>query len=170
MKLVNVSITNFKSIINSGLIEFSETLFVLAGQNESGKSSILEALEAYEKGKFEKDSLNFEEEQSGNLKQSVSCTYRTNKYFYEKFIYQIRKEFELEDEIDILDKEKISKIEEYTINKTFNHENGSLETKISETVYQIVLSSINTEQKIEINENGDELNHYGLKIRRFLTN
>lgn len=51
MKLESFQIKNIKSIINSGVCHLSEdNITVLAGQNESGKSAILEALKYFTKG------------------------------------------------------------------------------------------------------------------------
>lgn len=53
MKLESFRIKNFKSIINTGWIKISlanENMIILAGQNESGKSAILEALDFFENG------------------------------------------------------------------------------------------------------------------------
>lgn len=47
MKLTKFRIKNYKSIIDSGDCYFSEKLTILAGKNESGKTSVLEALEDF---------------------------------------------------------------------------------------------------------------------------
>ena len=55
MKLKSFQIKNYKSIQDSGVIQLDNgRVAVLAGQNESGKSSVLEALNAFEQGVFEK--------------------------------------------------------------------------------------------------------------------
>jgi recombinational DNA repair ATPase RecF len=46
-KLIKFRITNYKSIVDSGDCYFSDGLSILAGKNESGKTSILEALEDF---------------------------------------------------------------------------------------------------------------------------
>jgi len=76
MKLKKFRIQNYCSIIDSGVIELSENdnVSVFAGQNESGKSSLLRALYDFERGKFEPDSMPFSKGQKPI--QSVSCTYR----------------------------------------------------------------------------------------------
>ncbi len=75
MKISKVRIKNYRSIKDSGDLFFTDNLFVLAGQNESGKSSILEALNAFETGKSDRETLNFELENSGNFIQEIICTY-----------------------------------------------------------------------------------------------
>ena len=47
MKLIKFRIKNYKAIIDSGDCYFSDKLTILAGKNESGKTSILEALEDF---------------------------------------------------------------------------------------------------------------------------
>jgi predicted ATP-dependent endonuclease of OLD family len=47
MKLTKFRIKNYKSIVDSGDCYFSDKLTILAGKNESGKSSVLEALEDF---------------------------------------------------------------------------------------------------------------------------
>ncbi len=47
MKSTKFRIKNYKSIIDSGDCYFSDKLTILAGKNESGKSSVLEALEDF---------------------------------------------------------------------------------------------------------------------------
>ena len=59
---------------------------VFAGQNESGKSSILKALYDFERGKFSSDSVPFSID--GQPTQTVSCTYKKDSrqdIFYKLF-------------------------------------------------------------------------------------
>ena len=76
MRLLNFRIKNYKSIADSKDVSLSEldNITILAGQNESGKSSILRALKDFERGEFDKDSVPFSLE--NETQQSVSCTYR----------------------------------------------------------------------------------------------
>src|SRR3989338_1547057 len=48
MKLKKFRIKNFKSITDSGDCYLTDTITILAGKNESGKTSILEALEDFD--------------------------------------------------------------------------------------------------------------------------
>ena len=50
MKLKKFRIKNFKSIADSGDCYLTDTITILAGKNESGKTSILEALEDFDTG------------------------------------------------------------------------------------------------------------------------
>lgn len=155
--ITTVRIKNFRSIQDSGDISFSDKLFVLAGQNESGKSSILEAMYAYEHMDFEKDTLNFEEEQANNLKQEVSCVYDVadeGAEFIKDLIEEFKKEFAIED--DFITKESLKKIKGYTITKTFDHTDNSSFTGVSPFILDILKSGIKTVETTETNETGEE--------------
>jgi len=72
MKLKSFKITNYKSIIDSGECRLSDNdnITILAGQNESGKSSILQALRDFENGAIGEDSL-----RDDNLIPKIDCTF-----------------------------------------------------------------------------------------------
>ena len=53
MMIKKIHIKNFKSIVDTK-IDFSEKIYVLAGQNEAGKSSILEAINVFELDKIDR--------------------------------------------------------------------------------------------------------------------
>lgn len=55
MKLVKFRIKNYKSIVDSGDCYFSNKLTILAGKNESGKTTILEALEDFHENRVIRD-------------------------------------------------------------------------------------------------------------------
>lgn len=151
-----VTIKNFKSIKDSGEILFLDKLFVLAGQNESGKSSILEALNIYECEKFDKDTLNFEEEQHGNERQEISCTY-TNESdnFYKDLVDSIKEDFSIDEEA-FIDIEKLNTIREYTITKSFNHKDSSLTKSLNLPVFNLLQACINKKEHIATDEDGKE--------------
>jgi len=48
MKIIKFRIKNYKSIIDSGDCYLTNLVTILAGKNESGKTSILEALEDFD--------------------------------------------------------------------------------------------------------------------------
>ena len=100
MKITKIRIKNFRSIKDSGDIEFVDNLFVLAGQNESGKSSILEAMEAYENENFNRDNVNFEEFQNDNNAQEICCTYTIDNIdsFVSGLESEIRDQFKVDAE------------------------------------------------------------------------
>jgi len=75
MKLDKIEIKNYKSIENATIdLTQSDNILALVGQNESGKSSILEAVHDYYEGSYEKDSLPFDLD-SEETEQIVSCTF-----------------------------------------------------------------------------------------------
>lgn len=154
-----VRIKNFKSIKDSGLIDFSENLFVLAGQNESGKSSILEALNAYEEEEFEREDLNFEQEQLNNLEQEVSCTYQVENIslFCNRLVANLKTSFSIKEGDDFIDKTKLSLIKEYTITKKFDHDSDSLAVLVNDSILNIVRAAIKNKRTVENNESGTEV-------------
>ena len=155
MKLTSVRIKNFKSIKDSGEIFFSGSLFVLAGQNESGKSSILEALEAYETEKFDKDNINFEEEQGGNKKQEILCTYEITQGddFVKDLQDELREKFSLE-EIDFLDQSKLERLKSFTICKEYDHKAKNLTLRFNGPTLDILKSALKDKENIKIDESG----------------
>ena len=81
MKLKSFRIQNYKSIIDSGECRLSDNdnILVLAGQNESGKSSILQALYDYEQGELREDCLRQFDEGRDVTYPVVECTYHVDK-------------------------------------------------------------------------------------------
>lgn len=74
MKLKKVKIRHYRSIEETDLdLTHSDNILSLVGQNESGKSSILEAIRDFYKGKFDEDAFPYDSEEE--LEQSVSCTF-----------------------------------------------------------------------------------------------
>lgn len=158
MKINSVTIKNFKGIKNSGEIIFSDRLYVLAGQNESGKSSILEAIEAYENEDFEKDNLNFEEEQGGNVKQEISCIYEIENIneFTQGLKEELKKSFSLDEEDDFFDISRFEKLKKFTTTKSFDHQNGLLTPKVDKIALGILKSAIKNKEKIETDKSSKE--------------
>lgn len=76
MELIKARIKNYKSIVDSGDIYFSSTLTILAGKNESGKTSILEALEDFhENSKIRETARRFK----GEGVPEVAVTFKLDK-------------------------------------------------------------------------------------------
>lgn len=132
MQINKVRVKNYRSIKDSGDVEFSDNLFVLAGQNESGKSSILEALNAYESSESARDNLNFELENNGDLIQEISCTYRKlDEDYFESLIEEIwifikgknvkTKDLPIESVISV---GAIKSIKNFTITRSFDFSSG----------------------------------------------
>ncbi len=69
-------ISNFRSIIHSGKFHLPESLTVLIGQNESGKTSVIDALEA-----FSKRRLDNEDRDDKRKPTTITCTFSFVKEF-----------------------------------------------------------------------------------------
>lgn len=148
MKLKSFQIKNYKSIQDSGVIQLDNgRVAVLAGQNESGKSSVLEALNAFEQGIFEEDSIPFD---SDEAMQEISCTYvleDSDSSFWEGVEDGISKDFKLKHDSvgDVLDIKKVSgSIKEFVITRSINRAEEDAKSIISihESVLQIINASI----------------------------
>lgn len=76
MKITKAKINNYKSILDSE-VDFThgDNIAALIGQNESGKSSILEAIRDFYSGKFEPDSFPFIHVGESDYNQSVTCEF-----------------------------------------------------------------------------------------------
>lgn len=128
MRIKKIRVKNFKSIKDSGDIVFDSSLFILAGQNESGKSSILEALDAFEKQSSDRDNLNFELEKENNFIQEIYVTFtEPDELFFDAISDRIVKlindespqpsDFKKETIFNI---DEFKKIKDYTIKTIFD--------------------------------------------------
>jgi predicted ATP-dependent endonuclease of OLD family len=159
MKLHKVRIKNFKSIKDSGDIYFSSDMHILAGQNESGKSSILEALQAFETNIFPDNCVNFEEFQKGNTIESVTCTFKI--FDSSQFAILLKKElalnFKIENE-DFLDLEIIeAKLKEIPLTKNYEDETEVVELITSKEVIGIVQSAIRIEEETDLDDSDNQI-------------
>ena len=68
--------------LNKCTFEFRIVYISIFRLYEAGKSSILEAINAFEEEIINRENLNFEEESKGNTKQSISITYSTNSELF----------------------------------------------------------------------------------------
>ena len=76
MKLVKFRIKNYKSIIDSGPCYLSKIVTILAGKNESGKTSILEALRDFSVGESIDDGARpVQASQENTRKPEISATF-----------------------------------------------------------------------------------------------
>ena len=72
MKLTAFRIKNYRSIINTGWCNLSsDNVTALIGQNESGKTSIIEALKSFYNSEISNDIL-----RSDNSKPEISCSFK----------------------------------------------------------------------------------------------
>lgn len=79
MRLASFRIRNFKSIIDSGECHLSDkdNILILAGQNEAGKSAIIEALDFFRNGPTESFEKLFRRQR---LNPQVDCCFKLEKY------------------------------------------------------------------------------------------
>jgi len=76
MKLHAFRIKNFRSIVDTGFRELSpDGITLIVGQNESGKSSVLDGIAAFETGEIFEDDVR----SSGSLPE-VTCIFKLNSY------------------------------------------------------------------------------------------
>jgi predicted ATP-dependent endonuclease of OLD family len=156
MKLSSFRIQNYKSIIDTGEISLSlnDRIKILAGQNESGKSSILEALYAYEEDEFDEDSKPFM--MNNNSTQSISCSYLIQNHdsFIERFKEYFCEEFEIKNDEDIFDSEILCRIKNFTLIREYNSPNSVL--KLNRPTIDIIKASI-------LNRDNNKLHTYTLE-------
>jgi predicted ATP-dependent endonuclease of OLD family len=159
MELKKIQIRNFKSIKDSGIISLNDNLFVLAGQNESGKSSILEALKSFEDDEPQRDNLNFELENNENYLQEISCTYselneETIDNIYDDLFTLIKTKYNLNDNFDI--NNAISdniKIKEFTLTRVYDFSSDNVISTLilDKTILEKIKGVIKTFE-VEIDE------------------
>jgi len=157
MKLKSFQIKNYKSIQDSGIIQLDNgRIAVLAGQNESGKSSVLEAINAFERGVFEDDSVPFD---SDEAVQEISCTYALESDdadFWGDVEDGIAEDFKLKHESvgDVLDVKKVTTaIKELAVTRSINRAEKAATANISinENILQIInvaILEVDTETEI----------------------
>jgi len=87
MKLKKFRIKNYKSIIDSGDCYLTDTISILAGKNESGKTSILEALEDFDTDNKIRESAR--PIKSPDEKPEISITFIVKKYILKEIINEI---------------------------------------------------------------------------------
>lgn len=125
-----VQIKNFKSIKNLD-VEFNRNLFVLAGQNESGKSSILEAIHTFYWDSLDIDTVNFELQIGGNTTQEIEITFEIedSKKFVNNLHYRIENNLvginDLQFSTAVIDK-----FDTISIRKTFDHKTNNIHSTL----------------------------------------
>lgn len=132
MKLKSFRVRNYKSINDSGECRLSDNdnITVLAGQNESGKSSILQALRDFENGEIDPDGLR----EDGSLPE-ITCIYDDIK--------EVLKDEMLLSNAEIPDtiKKNISGLKELKVIKTSDKKGNlvvSLDTNLEEEIIKLL--------------------------------
>lgn len=147
MKLKSFQIKNYKSIQDTGEVKLDTgRIAIFAGQNESGKSAMLEALDAFEQGSFHEDSIPFDSNESD---QEVSCTYQIEDFdgdFWEEFEKHLAEKMSITHEVkgDVFDIKKLSEsIKEFTLIRSVNRtEKPKVSLSISDKLLQIISASV----------------------------
>jgi len=122
MRLLNFQIKKYRSIDDTEIVKLSEfdNSSVFAGQNESGKSSILKALYDFERGEFEADSIPFSIDEKPA--QIISCTYKLDDddNLTDILTDVVKDEYSLqmEESEKILNENILNKLKEFTITRT----------------------------------------------------
>lgn len=144
MRLLNFQIKKYRSIDDTGIVKLSEfdNISVFAGQNESGKSSILKALYDFEQGEFEADSIPFSIDEKPV--QIISCTYKINDddNLADILVDVVKDEYSLqiEESEKVLDENNLNKLKEFTITRT--KESDKIITSIDDKTFKIFCASI----------------------------
>ncbi|OGN15929.1 MAG: hypothetical protein A3B99_02890 [Candidatus Yanofskybacteria bacterium RIFCSPHIGHO2_02_FULL_44_12b] len=151
MKLKSFRIKHYKSIQDTGDVLLDKgRIAVFAGQNESGKSSVLEALNSFEQGSFNQDSVPFDFEDAA---QEVSCTYEiedSDSDFWEEIESGVAEDYKLErgDLGSILDIAKLKKsIKEFTITRSTDLKSDhKVQIAVNDSAFQIIRASVREEE------------------------
>ena len=99
MKLKKFKITNYKSITDSGDCYLTDTITILAGKNESGKTSILEALEDFDTDKKIRESA--KPIKSPESIPEISITFIVEKDTIKEIIEEIKSSLKATDDLEI---------------------------------------------------------------------
>lgn len=99
MKLKKFKITNYKSITDSGDCYLTDAITILAGKNESGKTSILEALEDFDTDKKIRESA--KPIKSPESVPEISITFTVEKDTIEEILEEIESPLKATADIEI---------------------------------------------------------------------
>ena len=129
MYINKVRIKNYKSFLDSGYIEFDDKLFALIGQNNTGKSTVLDAIQCvFPSAKKNINAIDFHRATENSIEIEILFSGVTDEYlervvFKDKVQKQIDKVNSLEREgsSDNLEKErkKILEIKEKCLKECF---------------------------------------------------
>lgn len=146
MKLKSFKIKNYKSIQDTGDVQLCRgRISTLAGQNESGKSSLLEAVRDFEEHDFNEDSIPFGSEQSI---QEIACQFElenSDTDFWQSFENSLSESLKITHEQvgDFLDISKLSKsIKEFEVSEFMDRNKKTFEVSVSDNVCQIINASV----------------------------
>lgn len=129
--ITKIKIKNFKSITDLEL-DVDRLKTILVGQNEAGKSSILEALNAFEYGEFDPDNINYECENKDNFKQEISVQFHKVSSEINDFNTYIKDDIQItikkaapDSQLSRMEfsPEKLATIEKFELTRVFEYQN-----------------------------------------------
>lgn len=142
-KIITFRISNYRSIKDSGLVLFpnNDRIFVLAGQNESGKTSIISALNDFEIDEYNQDSKPF------GIKtgtQEIECSYEIIKT--DQFIKDLEKNIAEKKNINLDDGTKIFseklRINRLTLTRKYDLETNESILVLDKNSFKAIMGSI----------------------------
>jgi len=172
MKLKSFNIKNYKSIQDTDDVQLCRgRIATLAGQNESGKSSILEAIRDFEEHDFSDDSIPFGSEQST---QEITCVFELEKSdsdFWERFESGLAESLKIpcEQAGDFLDLSKINKsIKEFGVTESIDRNEKEFSISVNETLCQIINASVLEKETTTQVQNEDDTSETKLEKQKLI--
>lgn len=148
MKLTSFNIKNYKSIKDSGRCYLSDNdnISVLAGQNESGKSSILQALADFNSGELHPNAMRkFDSTQSFPL---IECSFSSKGSDFD--INQILEDLKLTEELNTF----FSSLKEFSLTRIFTSQTESIVKVDDKTHNEFITAVKKANEKIKkMNQN-----------------
>lgn len=157
--LKKVRIKNFRGIQDSGEIDFMPGITILVGQNESGKTSILEAINDF--GKFfryivmppETEYFNINAIYPSKRIKTAEFTFSTNEQFQQKLKKLVKEKINSKDkkmqEKRLFNWKNLKKIKEYKIfvHKYPKHNNNQITFDIDNNTFYLFLKIIKRKEE-----------------------
>ena len=112
MKIKSINIKNYKSFLNSGDIDIEDNIFALIGQNNTGKSTVLDAIQCFFPDyKKNIDDREYHKNTSDSIEISIKFSGVSDEYIEMKLFPDLRKKHnekitKLKDKVDDIYKEK----------------------------------------------------------------
>ena len=173
MKLASFRIQNYRSIIDTEEVELSnnDNVSVFAGQNESGKSSILKALRDFAVQEFDPNSMPFDT--GKELVQVVSCTYKVEtsdnvaesiaRAVINGMSARMKTNLRIKEGQKIFDENILKRIQKFTL--IASNENGKFKLAIDENSFRLFQSSIlDNPKRVKKAEDGGEVKEKYIKV------
>lgn len=129
MKIKSIKIKNYKSFLNSGDINIDDNIFALIGQNNTGKSTVLDAIQCFFPDyKKNIDDKEYHKNTSENLEIAICFSDVSDEYIEMKLFPELRKKH-YEKIAKLKDDEDAIYNEEKKFKETYEKKLGDLKTK-----------------------------------------